>query len=596
MVDRREGRTTHITAQTKFVLALLITVLTLLAGCFPWLNGEYEFQLGDTVKVSNPGTESLRVRSAPAGTVTTVVPENWVFQISNATPVSAPLNGVSYLWWYVTDAQYESSPRSGWVAEQYLTKVLPSSLSPNTVPAYFTASVGQINSVIEQALQEVEDESEWYDYQNNIWLCLGFVRAVYEGESLGWISAQAAMEALAGRGLFHSVSGGWNPPKGALIFFESNLHPEYNHVGLSLGSRQVAHVEGDRKAHVRDLEYVVQLSYIDAYAGWAYPPEEWCQEPPLSEIAFESNRDGNPEIYVMNADGSNQRRLTYNPAEDNYQDWSPDGKKIAFTSNRDGNSEIYVMNTDGSNQRRLTYNSAFDYRPRWSPDGTKTAFERSHNDGITYDICVINADGSNERNLTNRPTTSDFFPRWSPDGSKIFFNSNRDENSEIYVMDADGVNQHNLTNNPAVDWGPMVSPDGTKIAFASRRGGNYEPNCDIYVMNANGSNVRRLTNTPENESLSWWAPSNKITFRIYRNGKSEIYTINADGSNKRLLTNSASPYTWITWSPDGSKIAFTSDRDGNPEIYVMNADGTNQHRLTNSLATDGSPVWSPIQP
>ena len=207
-----------------------------------------------------------------------------------------------------------------------------------------------------------------------------------------------------------------------------------------------------------------------------------------SKIAFVSNRDGNPEIYVMNADGTNLRRLTYNPAEDNYQDWSPDGKKIAFTSNRDGNSEIYVMNTDGSNQRRLTYNSAFDYRPRWSPDGTKIAFERSHNDGITYDICVINADGSNERNLTNRPTTSDFFPRWLPDGSKIVFGSLRDGNSEIYVMDADGVNQHNLTNNPAVDWNPMVSPDGTKIAFASGRGGNYEPNYDIYVMNANGSN------------------------------------------------------------------------------------------------------------
>jgi N-acetylneuraminic acid mutarotase len=263
----------------KFVIPLLIVLLTLIAGCFPWLNGEYEFQLGNTVKVVNTGTVGLRVRSTPAGTVTAVVPNNWVFQIGNATPESATLDGVTYLWWRVVDAQYESSPTSGWVAERYLTKVSPNNLSSSTVPAYFTASTGQINSVVAQAHHEVDAGSEWYDYSTGNYLCLFFVRDVYSGQAMGWSSAHAAMVALQGQGAFHYATDSWNPPKGALVFFASTS--EYDHVGLSVGSRQVAHVEGDRKAHVRDLGYIVELPYIESYAGWAYPPEEWCEGTPI---------------------------------------------------------------------------------------------------------------------------------------------------------------------------------------------------------------------------------------------------------------------------------------------------------------------------
>jgi Tol biopolymer transport system component len=86
-----------------------------------------------------------------------------------------------------------------------------------------------------------------------------------------------------------------------------------------------------------------------------------------TKIAFVSGRDGNYEIYIMNADGSEQKRLTNNPASDMKSSWSPDGKKIAFHSDRDGNYEIYVMNADGSEQKRLTDNPADDMNPSWSP-------------------------------------------------------------------------------------------------------------------------------------------------------------------------------------------------------------------------------------
>jgi len=131
---------------------------------------------------------------------------------------------------------------------------------------------------------------------------------------------------------------------------------------------------------------------------------------PTERIAFASVHDDNYEIYVMNADGSNQIRLTDNPAHDIGFTWSPDGRKIAFTSDRDGNYAIYVMNADGSNQTCLTNNQANNGSPAWSPDGNEIAFASDH-DGKA-EIYVMNADGSDQTRLTDNPA-SDYNPTWS---------------------------------------------------------------------------------------------------------------------------------------------------------------------------------------
>ena len=287
-----------------------------------------------------------------------------------------------------------------------------------------------------------------------------------------------------------------------------------------------------------------------------------------AQIAFMSKRDGNfnPEIYVMDADGKNQRRLTNNRHEDWSPSWSPDGKRIVFFSNRDGHVmggiptfEIYVMDADGGNLQRLTNNPDGDWNPSWSPDGKRIVFS-SRRDGHvmggipTSEIYVMDADGGNLQRLTNNPD-GDWNPSWSPDGKRIVFSSRRDGHfigkagitEEIYVMDADGGNEQRLTENRKNDLLPSWSPDGKRIAFASDGKGNFE-NFEIYVMDADGGNLQRLTNNPDDD----WSPS---------------------------------------WSPDGERIAFRSKRDGNAEIYVMDADGGNQQNLTNHPNHDGSPAW-----
>ncbi|MYE89700.1 hypothetical protein F4X33_11965 [Candidatus Poribacteria bacterium] len=156
-----------------------------------------------------------------------------------------------------------------------------------------------------------------------------------------------------------------------------------------------------------------------------------------ARIAFESDRDGHIinnffayEIYVMDTDGGNQRNLTNNPADDRSPSWSPDGKRIVFMSNRAGHakhgwvtSDIYVMDADGGNQQRLTNNDRFDQDPSWSPDGKRIAFTSRRNGG-NQEIYVMDINGDNQRNLTKHPD-NDWHPVWSPNGKRIAFVSNR---------------------------------------------------------------------------------------------------------------------------------------------------------------------------
>ena len=281
-----------------------------------------------------------------------------------------------------------------------------------------------------------------------------------------------------------------------------------------------------------------------------------------ARIAFASDRDGNWEIYVMDADGGNQQNLSNNPSDDRDPSWSPDGKRIVFFSNRDGHaidgrltSEIYVMDSDGGNQQNLTNDPHDDRYPSWSPDGERIAFVSDRDGPAQYfDIYVMDSDGGNLQRLTSDPN-DDRHPSWSPDGERIVFGARREGHFEtkfavtyeIYVMDSDGGNLQRLTENRKNDWFPSWSPDGKRITFASDRKGDIV-NIEIYVMDADGGNLQRLTENRVHD----WQPS---------------------------------------WSPDGERIVFGARSDGNWDIYVMDADGGNQQNLTNNPHADGSPAW-----
>jgi len=194
-------------------------------------------------------------------------------------------------------------------------------------------------------------------------------------------------------------------------------------------------------------------------------------------------------LYTVDANGRGRRAVLADPLVGFWGPaWSPDGTQIAFHSNRDGNYEIYVMNADGSDVRRLTNNMVDDGQPSWSPDSSQIAFISARDGNL--EIYVMDSSGEDVRRLTN-DDAGDLYPSWSPDGSRIAFSTARDGGWEIYVMNADVGSVRRLTNNWADDWFPSWSPDSEQICFASSVDGNWE----IYAVKADGSNLRRLTFT-----------------------------------------------------------------------------------------------------
>jgi len=268
------------------------------------------------------------------------------------------------------------------------------------------------------------------------------------------------------------------------------------------------------------------------------------------DLLLVSARDSDYAIYVLNEDGSAQKRLTANDAVQSANgaffqveaDWAPDGRRIAFASRRRGSFDIYVMNADGTDTRRLTATGDDDDNPTWSPDGRRLAFNRAG------DIYAMNADGTNVRRVTADldPQTD---PAWSPDGEWIAYVRGSQgtvgvDLRELWLVQPDGGRNQALTTMGVSSYSPAWSPDSARIAFAT----------------------------------------NVASTRF------DIYTIGLDGEDEQRVTDTAEDTFEPAWSPDGKTIAYSEDG----AIYVIDVAGAAATRITDKANNDSSPAWSPL--
>ena len=261
---------------------------------------------------------------------------------------------------------------------------------------------------------------------------------------------------------------------------------------------------------------------------------------------------------------------------------SPDGSRIAFTSNRDGTPDLYVVGADGSGQLRLTSTPAEEAHAGWSSDGQRLWFTVPANDSSR--LFSIDRDGTHQAEIGRLPGRA---VRVSPDGRQVLYSTGTWTEVRLFVSDLDGSHARPLTDGTSVVWGPRWSPDAKRVAFTGR---DAAQQLHIFIVSAEGGEQRQVTHLTAAQGRAqmpaWSADGRQLAIQVNEGNQasatSHIWIIDvATGASHRLAAHTAVYLDEIpAWFPDGNQLAFQSSRTGRMEVWVMKADGTDARQVT----------------
>jgi TolB protein len=254
-----------------------------------------------------------------------------------------------------------------------------------------------------------------------------------------------------------------------------------------------------------------------------------------------------------------------NTSNANHPSWSPDGKKIAYAANQ----AIWIMNSDGSGQKKLYDGMAWEGDPVFNEDGSKIYFAAESKKAFSaryISIHVMNDDGNDGVKLTENADSRN--PAVSPDGNRLVYVSRASGNYDIWTMSPNGSDNERLTDAQGDESSPSWSPDGNTIVYSAMG--------DIFTIGVNDVRPEQLTSDTYNNIEPVYSPDgNSIVYTSNIGGDYDLWILSADGSSHLKLTSDPSDEKAPSWSPDGSKIAYTSNRDGEFNIWVMTVENSN---------------------
>lgn len=275
------------------------------------------------------------------------------------------------------------------------------------------------------------------------------------------------------------------------------------------------------------LEFIRVIAHRAADAMMKYFGEK-----PIfnTKVVFMSTRDGNQEIYMMDYDGSRQRRITFNTDIDVIPSWSADNEKVLYTSYRNNNPDLFMFHLYTGKTTLLSTGGA-NYSADWAAGSDLIVYTSTKMGNA--EIFVRNVKTGKDKRLTFNPAI-DTTARWSPNGQEIVFTSQRSGTPQIYIMDSEGTNVRRITHDGTYHDSPAWSPDGTRILYVSRIEGRF----DIYVYNLKDNTIAKLTEQQgRNENPTWSPDGRHIIFASNRNGSYQLYSIDYDATNLRRLTS-----------------------------------------------------------
>lgn len=254
------------------------------------------------------------------------------------------------------------------------------------------------------------------------------------------------------------------------------------------------------------------------------------------KVVFQSSRDGNFEIYSMNADGTNLLRLTNSPSNDITPSWSPDGNSIAFASDRSGNWEIYSLRADGSQLTQLTKDLGTNTSPNWTADGKKIVFI-STRDANNGDVYMMNPDGSGVERMTNDSTAKDGV-LMRPDGKSIIVSVMAHGHHHLAIVSLADKTSRTIGSGDHNSMSPTLSADGTMLAYADDQSGSYQ----LYTVGLPSAEPTRVTHDNVDHNTPAWAGNLR---EIIVSKKGGLYLLSLrDGKEKMLSFKGDSAPHW----------------------------------------------------